>query len=181
LTQTASLTILNPTRPLQFTNQNDNSIVMRLQIGETSFLLTGDAGADAEQSMLSAGLNLQSDVLKVAHHGSRYGTTTQFLDNVMPSYAIISAGRDNPYGDPSQETILRLLSHGVTIYGTFESGTIVATSDGTSITFHDTVKPVPEFPTIAIPSTIVTTMLLAVMVNKRKCLRAKEGNIKSAS
>ena len=173
LTQTANLTILNPTQPLQFTNQNDNSIVMRLQIGETSFLLTGDAGADAEQSMLSAGLTLQSDVLKVAHHGSRYGTTTQFLDNVMPSYAIISAGKNNPYGDPSQETIQRLMAHGVTIYGTFESGTIVATSDGTLITFQDTPKPVPEFPPIAIPLTIVAVMLLVVKAKRRERFRAR--------
>jgi competence protein ComEC len=167
LTQTTNLTILNPTQPLQFTDQNDNSIVMRLQIGETSFLLTGDAEADAEQSMLSAGLNLKSNVLKVGHHGSRYATTDQFLNSVSPSYAIISAGKDNPYGHPHPETIQRLLSHGVTTYGTFQSGTIVATMEGTSITFRDSPQPIPEFPTFAIPSMIMLALLLAVVVNKQ--------------
>lgn len=167
LTQTTNLTILNPTQPLQFTDQNDNSIVMRLQIGETSFLLTGDAEADAEQSMLSAGLNLKSNVLKVGHHGSRHATTDQFLNSVSPSYAIISAGKDNPYGHPHPETIQRLLSHGVTTYGTFQSGTIVATMEGTSITFQDSPQSIPEFPTFAIPSMIMLALLLAVVVNKQ--------------
>ena len=119
LTPTTNLTVLDPTQPLQFTDQNDNSIVMRLQTGETSFLLTGDAEADAEQSILNAGLSLKSNVLKVGHHGSRYATTDQFLNSVSPSFAIISAGKDDLYGDPHPETIQRLLSHGVTIYGTF--------------------------------------------------------------
>jgi len=168
LTPTTNLTILNPTQPLQFTDQNDNSIVMRLQIGETSFLLTGDAEADAEHSMLSAGLNLKSNVLKVGHHGSRYATTDQFLNSVSPSYAIISAGKDNPYGHPHPETIQRLLSHGVTTYGTFQSGTIIATANGTSIAFQESPQPIPEFPTIVIPSMMMLVLLLAVTVCKKK-------------
>ena len=170
LTPTTNLTILNPTQPLQFTDQNDNSIVMRLQTGETSFLLTGDAEADAEQSMLSAGLNLKSDVLKVGHHGSRYATTDQFLNSVSPSYAIISAGKDNPYGFPYAETIQRLLSHGVTIYGTYLSGTIIATTDGTSITFEDSPQPVLEYPTYAIPAMMIAA-LLAVTLCKRRAFK----------
>lgn len=170
LTQTTNLTILNPTQPLQFTDQNDNSIVMRLQIGETSFLLTGDAEADAEQSMLSAGLSLKSNVLKVGHHGSRSATGEQFLNSVSPSYAIISAGKDNPYGHPHQETIQRLLSHGVTTYGTFQCETIIATTNGTTITFQDSPQPIPEYPTIAIPSVMILILLLTVT-----CLRKKRG------
>ena len=171
LTPTTNLTVLNPTLPLQFTDQNDNSIVMRLQTGETSFLLTGDAEADAEQSMVNAGLDLKSTVLKVGHHGSRYATTDQFLKSVSPSFAIISAGKDNPYGDPHPETIQRLLSHGVTIYGTFQSGTIVATTDGKSITFQDNPQPIPEFPTYAIPGMMMSALLLAVTVCKRRAFK----------
>ena len=85
---------------LAFTSQNENSVVMKLQVGGKSFLLTSDAGADAEQSMLEAGLNLKSDVLKVGHHGSRGATTDAFLNTVSPSIAVISAGKDNSYGHP---------------------------------------------------------------------------------
>jgi competence protein ComEC len=167
LTPTTNLTILNPTQPLQFSDQNDNSIVMRLQAGETSFLLTGDAEADAEQSMINAGLNLKSNVLKVGHHGSRYATTDQFLNSVSPSYAIISAGKDNPYGFPHAETIQRLLSHGVTIYGTFQSGTIVGTTDGTLMTFQDSPQPIPEYATYAIPAMMISVLLAATVYKKR--------------
>jgi competence protein ComEC len=168
LTSATNLTILNPTQPLEFADQNDNSVVMKLQVGDASFFLAGDAEADAEQSMLGAGLDLQSDVLKVGHHGSRYATTDQFLGNVSPSCAIISAGKDNPYGHPHPETIQRLLSYGVTVYGTFQSGTIVAATDGTSIVFQDSPQPIPEFPTIIIPLLTMTTMLMIVAV----CARA---------
>jgi len=168
LTSTTNLTILNPIQPLQFSDQNDNSIVMKLQSGEASFLLTGDAEADAEQSMLVSGLNLQSDVLKVGHHGSRYATTNQFLGNVSPSYAIISAGKDNPYGHPHQETIQRLLSHGVITYGTFESGTIVATTDGTLVSFQDSPQPIPEASLLWILPLFMVATLLATKINRKQ-------------
>jgi len=160
LTETANLTVLNPVQPLEFTSANDNSIVVKLQVGNASFLFTGDAEADAEQSMLDAGLDLQSNVLKVGHHGSRYATTQTFLDNVAPSYAVISAGKNNSYGHPHQETIQRLLAKGVIIYGTYEQGTIIASTDGASII-------IPEFQSnIILPIFIITT--LVVIVYKRK-------------
>ena len=168
LTATANLTILNPVQPLEFTDQNENSIVMRLQVGETSFLLDGDAEANAEHSMLNSGLDLKSNVLKVGHHGSRYATTDEYLDKVKPKYAIISAGKDNPYGHPHAETVQRLLAHGVTIYGTFKSGTIVSSTDGTSITFQNSPQAIPEFPSILIPSMFMLTLLCALIVCKKK-------------
>jgi len=170
LTETANLTVFNPVQPLEFTSVNDNSVVVKLQVGSTSFLFTGDAEADAEQSMLDAGLDLQSDILKVGHHGSRTATTQPFLDNVAPSYAIISAGEDNPYGHPHQETIQKLLAKGVTIYGTFHSGTIVALTDGTSIIFQDSPQPIPEFQSSIILLICIIATLLAVIVYRRKHL-----------
>jgi competence protein ComEC len=170
LTETANLTVFNPVQPLEFSSVNDNSVVVKLQVGNTSFLFTGDAEADAEQSMLNAGLDLQSDVLKVGHHGSRYATTQPFLDSVAPLYAIISAGENNSYGHPHQETIQRLLAKGVTIYGTFHSGTIIASTDGTAIFFQNNPEPIPEFqPSIILPIFMVAT-LLAVTVYRRKRL-----------
>lgn len=168
LTETANLTVFNPVQPLEFSEANDNSVVVKLEVGDTSFLFTGDAEADAEQSMLDAGLDLQSDVLKVGHHGSISSTTQSFLDSVAPSYAIISAGVGNPYGHPHNETIEKLLASGVTIYGTFRSGTIVASTDGTSITFQDSPEPIPEFQSNIILLTFMVGTLLAATVYRRK-------------
>lgn len=170
LTETANLTVFNPVQPLEFTSVNDNSVVVKLQVGNTSFLFTGDAEADAEQSMLDAGLDLQSDVLKVGHHGSRYATTQPFLDSVAPSYAIISAGENNSYGHPHEETIQRLLAKGVTIYGTFHSGTIIASTDGTAVIFQDSPEPIPEFQSCIILPIFMIATLLAVTVYRRKRL-----------
>jgi len=170
LTATVNLTVFNPVQPLEFTDTNHvnyNSIVVRLQAGNTSFLLTGDADADAEQSMLNAGLNLHCNVLKVGHHGSRYATTQLFLDRVAPSYAIISAGKNNPYGHPSPETVQRLLAKGVTTYATFQSGTIVASTDGTSITFQDSPQPIPEFGSEAILPILMAVALSAIIVYRK--------------
>jgi beta-lactamase superfamily II metal-dependent hydrolase len=179
LTATANLTILNPVQPLEFDSENDNSVVMRLQAGNTSFLLTGDASADAENSILTAGVNLKSNVLKVGHHGSRYATTNAFLNAVSPSTAIISAGINNSYGHPHPETIERLLSHGVTIYGTYQSGTIVAITDGTTITFQNSPQSIPEFPAILImPSLMILTLSLAMTCKKHITLRARSKLLK---
>jgi competence protein ComEC len=169
LTETANLTVYNPVQPLEFSDLNDNSIVTKLQAGNTSFLFTGDAETPAEQSIIDACLNLQSDVLKVGHHGSNTATSQAFLDLVDPSYAIISAGLDNKYGHPHNETIQKLLTKGVTIYGTHISGTIIASADGTTITFQDNPQPIPEF-TSNLASTIifVTTTLLAIIVCRKK-------------
>jgi competence protein ComEC len=168
LTTTVNLTVFNPVQPLEFTSENDNSVVVKLRVGNVSFLFTGDAEADAEQSMLNVGLDLKSDVLKVGHHGSRTATTQPFLDSVAPSYAIISAGINNPYGHPHPETIQKLLAKGVTIYGTFRSGTIVASTDGASIVFQDSPQPVPEFESRVILSFLITATLLAVVVYRGK-------------
>lgn len=165
LAETANLSVFNPVQPLEFPKgkENDNSVVVKLQAGNTSFLFTGDAEADAEQSMLNAGLDLESDILKVGHHGSTSSTTQLFLESVAPSYAIISAGEDNPYGHPDQETIEKLLAKGVTVYGTFHSGTIVASTDGTSVVFLDNPEPIPEFQLrILLPIFMITTLLVAL-------------------
>jgi len=168
LTATASLTVFNPVQPLQFTDQNENSVVMKLQAGQTSFLLEGDASSGAEQSMISSGLNLRSNVLKVGHHGSAYATSDAFLNSVQPTYAVISCGLNNPYGHPAPETVQRLLNHNVTAYGTYRSGTIIATTDGTTITFLDSPNPIAEFPTILMPSMLILVVLSATILFRKK-------------
>jgi len=169
LTDTINLTIFNPIQPLEFPesgDENNNSVVAKLQAGSVSFLFTGDAEADAEQSMLDADLNLQSDVLKVGHHGSDTSTTQSFLDSVDPSYVVISADGGN--GHPHNETIDKLFAKEVIPYGTYKSGTIVASTDGTTVVFLDNPQVIPEFPpSLLLPLFMIVT-LLAVTVHRIK-------------
>lgn len=168
LTETVNLTVLNPVQPLEFASANDNSIVVKLQVDNTSFLFTGDAEADAEQSMINVGIDVQCDILKVGHHGSRYATTQLFLDNCAASYAVISVGEDNPYDHPHAETVERLLANDVTVYGTFHSGTIIASTDGDSVILEGNPEPIPEFPSNLIISTLMVLTLLGTITLKRR-------------
>ena len=81
--------------------------------------------------------NIQSDVLKLGHHGSSYSTSKAFLDKVNPTYAIISVGENNTYKHPQDEIIKRLENKNIKIYRTDESGSIVAESNGSIITFKN--------------------------------------------
>jgi beta-lactamase superfamily II metal-dependent hydrolase len=167
LTATVNLTVFNPVQPPQFNIQNEDSVVLKLQAGQSSFLLEGDASSGAEQSMINAGLKLRSNLLKVGHHGSAYSTTDAFLTTVQPTYAVISCSLNNSYGHPSPETIQRLSNHNVITYGTYKSGTIIATSDGATITFVNGSIPIPEFPTILIPSVLLITALTTLIQRKK--------------
>ncbi|NLZ53145.1 MAG: MBL fold metallo-hydrolase, partial [Thermoanaerobacteraceae bacterium] len=118
-----------------YKSMNDHSVVTRIAFGNTAFLFTGDAESTSESQILSKGFDVKSDVLKVGHHGSKTSTTASFLKNVSPKYAVISVGKGNNYGHPTQEVLERLDSQGIKVYRTDEAGTIIATSDGTNITF----------------------------------------------
>lgn len=114
-------------------NVNDDSLVMRLTYGDTSFLFTGDMTADAEKEIIEDGENVKCDVLKVGHHGSSGSSCYQFLYEAEPKIAVISCGRDNDYGHPHEETLGRLKDAGVTVYRTDELGSIVIFSDGITV------------------------------------------------
>lgn len=111
---------------------NDSSIVLKLTYGNNSFLLTGDATSNVEKTLLND--NIKSDVLKVAHHGSNYSSTDEFLDVVSPKYAVISAGKNNSYNHPSNSTLKKLNDRNIKLYRTDLDGTIKFTSDGENIT-----------------------------------------------
>ncbi|WP_339271448.1 ComEC/Rec2 family competence protein [Paenibacillus sp. FSL K6-1330] len=114
------------------------SAVLRIQYGNTSFLFTGDAEARSEADMLKSPEILKVDVLKVGHHGSDTSTSQEFLNAVKPTYAVISAGKDNKYGHPKPAIINRLKKSKATVYRTDTQGTITAVSDGSKITFETT-------------------------------------------
>ena len=131
----ASFTILAPNSN-SYEDLNNYSVVVKLNYGSTSFLFTGDAEATSENEILARGYNVKADVLKVGHHGSTSSTTDKFLDAVSPQYAVICVGAGNSYGHPAPATLLKLAERGIKIYRTDEAGTIVATSDGKSISFN---------------------------------------------
>lgn len=131
----ATVTILHCwPEALEYGRTNDSSIVTRIDYGDTSFIITGDAEDWSEYMMIDSGMNLKADVLRIAHHGSYTGSTMEFLQAVQPDYAVISVGKDNGYGHPHQEVLDRLAEVGAKVLRTDEIGTIVFQSDGETLT-----------------------------------------------
>jgi beta-lactamase superfamily II metal-dependent hydrolase len=116
--------------------------------------------------LISSVVSLKCDLLKVGHHGSNTATSQTFLDVVDPEYAVICAGIDNTYGHPHNETIQKLTAKGVDIYGTYASGTIIASTNGTTITFN--TEPIPETISPLALTMLAAAILLAITVYKRK-------------
>jgi competence protein ComEC len=132
---------LGPTQPFISGSRNDinnNSLVFMLRYKSFSMLFTGDAGAEAEQRILSEGTDLHAAVLKVGHHGSAYSSTPEFIEAVHPKYALISVGRHNLFGHPALQTIETLQHMGARIYRTDQDCAITLTSDGRNITVTPT-------------------------------------------
>lgn len=128
----AQVQVLGPRRAYEETN--NTSLVLMVTYGETRFLLTGDMESRAEQDLVEAGCALQADLLKIGHHGSDTSTSYRFLNEVMPDYAVIQAGRDNDYGHPREEVLSRLRDAGAALYRTDLQGDILAESDGRAVT-----------------------------------------------
>lgn len=113
---------------------NNTSIVTKVICGDTVFLFAGDAEKTEEDDIIEQGFDLSADVLKVGNHGSDKATTEVFLNEVAPDYAIISVGKDNPYGHPNEPTMERLRDADVQVYRTDMQGDIIVESDGEDIT-----------------------------------------------
>jgi len=128
------VTILGPLWDYEETN--DQSIVLRIVYGSTSFMFTGDAEKTAEADILAEGMPVRSTVLKVGHHGSDTSSGQPWLDAVDPQYAVISVGQDNDYGHPHDEVMERLKALNIPIYRTDTMGMIVCTSDGETVNFY---------------------------------------------
>jgi len=111
-------------------NIDDTSIVSRLVFGDNSFLFTGDAFQSVEKQMVERGIYLSSGILKVGHHGSKTSSSQEFIEKVLPEMAVISAGKDNKYGHPNQETLATLEKYGIRIFRTDQQGDIKIICNG---------------------------------------------------
>lgn len=124
-----NFSILNPLDTL-FGEINNNSIVLRLEYGNTAFLFSGDAEKKAEASILTTGSELQAQILKASHHCSKTASTKAYLAEVKPEVAICMVGEGNQYKHPHQETLTALQEIGAKIYRTDDNGTIIVSTDG---------------------------------------------------
>jgi len=136
----AVLEILYPDSDVTYMDRNasnEGGVVARLRYGETSVLLMADVSQKVETRLMELTDNpaeeLQSDILKVGHHGSKTSTSQNFLSVVRPGYALISVGAKNSYHHPTEETLGRLAAVGATILRTDQEGTILFRSDGTRL------------------------------------------------
>ncbi|MFH1582394.1 MAG: ComEC/Rec2 family competence protein [bacterium] len=112
---------------------NNTSIVFKLVSGETSFLFTGDIYKEVERDILKKEVNVDADILKIAHHGSKNSTGEEFLLAVSPDAVVISCGKDNPYGHPHPEVLELLNKYGINIFRTDLNGDIKLISDKNKI------------------------------------------------
>ncbi len=125
--------VLGPTLPLErrsFMGINNQSVVVRVEYGDFSFLNTGDAEHELEGMMVSSGSRLKSTVLNTGHHGSKTSTGPEFFAMVNPEVAVISAGKRNRFSHPDWEVMDRLRKAGTRVMRTDYHGHIIFTSDG---------------------------------------------------
>lgn len=111
-------------------SRNNDSILLLVRFGEKSFLLTGDIEKEGETAVLREGISLKSDVVKVAHHGSRTSSIEAFIGASRPSLAIISVGRTSMFGHPHRDVVERWRASGAEVMTTGRRGTISILTDG---------------------------------------------------
>ncbi len=129
-----TMTVYAPARDPSMLESNTASIVVKITYGDVSFMLTGDAPQSIEDNLVvTYGTALQSDVLKLGHHGSKTSSSELFLRAVEPTYAVVSAGADNTYGHPHPEVIERVTASGALIKSTATGGRLTFTSDGQTV------------------------------------------------
>lgn len=121
--------------PMQGSSEsNEASIVLEMKYGNFSALFTGDIDMENEKALVASGLLAKVDVLKVAHHGSKYSSGEEFLAKLSPKYAVVSVGKKNTYGHPAPEVLERLLGVGTKALRTDELGEIEFELEGDKMT-----------------------------------------------
>ena len=134
-----NMKVLNPTKAYRSDNLNDYSVVLQLEYGAFSALLTGDVTGEAEEELV----NKISDItlLKVAHHGSDHSTPAALLERSRPDLAVISAGKNNRYGHPGRALLQRLKAAGCEIHRTDLTGAVLLWTDGKALRIRDFCGP----------------------------------------
>ncbi len=130
----AKFTIIAPNDVYE--DANNSSVGIILEHGKKKFIFTGDAEEDAEADIVSNKAKIKADVYKVNHHGSKTSSSSAFLKAIDPVYAVISCGESNEYGHPDAQTLNSLRAMDVKLFRTDEQGSIMATSDGKTITWN---------------------------------------------
>ena len=120
----------------ELSGENNHSIFTMAKIGDTKVLFTGDAENAAEKEILNDGINVDCDVLKVGHHGSKTSSSEQFLSAATPDYAVISCGKNNKYSHPNDEILIRLKNVGAEILRTDLKGDIVFTFENNEMGYE---------------------------------------------
>ena len=120
----AKFTVLSPGEQM-YENENESSLVVRMDFGESSFLFTGDIGQETEKTIE----NVDVDVLKVSHHGSKNSSAKEFVDRVSPLYSVVSVSKSNSYGHPDNGVLKRLKASGSEVLRTDEDFTITFVAD----------------------------------------------------
>lgn len=133
LGRNVNIKVLSPYKDLDSDNLNNYSPIIKVDFLNNSFLFTGDAEISDENLAIFENNDLNSDVLKIGHHGSSTSTSLDFLDSVNPSIAIISVGKNNSYGHPSKEVLSLLDKYNIKTLRTDISGNIIVVSDGENI------------------------------------------------
>jgi competence protein ComEC len=132
-----TLDILAPTPPLLADtgdDVNENSIVLKLACRDFSALFMGDAGQSSEARLIASGVDLRAQVVKVGHHGSRYGSTPALVAAVRPAIALVSVGRNNTFGHPAPSTVEAWRESGAQVFRTDQCGAITLMAEHTAAT-----------------------------------------------
>lgn len=126
--------ILSPHGDTTNWESNNASVIVQVKYGDIEFMLTGDAPTSIEEYMVGEyGNTLESEVLKLGHHGSKTSSSNSFLDAASPKYAVVSAGKDNRYGHPYQDVVNRVEEREIQIMSTVDSGTVTFETDGKEV------------------------------------------------
>lgn len=128
--ETFSLSCLSPEGYYFSNDKNELSAVYRFETKDLSVLFTGDMTEESERRLLAEKANVKADVLKTAHHGSNYSSSSEFLEAVSPKAGIISCGVNNRYGHPGDETLNRFKEQGIPVFVTKDSGQIFIEKKG---------------------------------------------------
>lgn len=129
------LTVLGPGKDMEKDDLNNMSIVLRADYNKRSFLLMGDAETESEYDLMDRFMQIKADVLKLGHHGSSTSSAEDFIDLVMPMYAVASCGRDNEYGHPHREVISYLDKLRITLFRTDTDGYVSFYTDGSKLVY----------------------------------------------